>query len=191
MIRVTQSFCGARLAAGSALVLGLLLIGAACDDEDAPGAGTPPAATASTTLTATAPADAQAIRRADFTSVGIVGELSDRAGAAGEVAPERVHFEDLTGDGAEEAVVILESGGTLGDLGAGIYQAVNGEPVLAFFASAGGHVEVRAGAMVTQEGVYAAGDAECCPSQLRELSYGWDGAAFVELSDEIIDNPAR
>lgn len=190
MIRVTLPIHGlpihgARLALGWALVVGLVLIGVACDDEDASVPATAPAVTATTT------ADAQAIRRADFTSVGIVGELSDRAGAAGQVTPERVHFEDLTGDGVEEAVVILESGGTLGDLGAGVYQAVNGEPVLAFFVNAGGHVEVRAAVVVTQEGVYAAGDAECCPSQLREISYGWNGTTFVELSDEVVDSPAR
>lgn len=174
-----------------ALPLGLLLIGAACDDEDTSALATAPAVMATTTATPTETADAQAIRRADFTSVGIVGELSDRAGAAGQVTPERVHVEDLTGDGVEEAVVILESGGTLGDLGAGIYQAVNGEPELVFFANAGGHVEVRAAVVVTQEGVYATGDAECCPSQVREISYGWNGTAFVELSDEVVDSPTR
>jgi len=173
--------------AGMALLGGLLV---ACDDDDANPA--PTTVTVSPMATGTpSEATAQAIRLADFTSVEVIGALSDRAGAAGEVSPGRVHFEDLTGDGIEEAVVILESGGTLGDLGFGIYQVVGNEPGLAFFASAGGLVDVRSGAVVTQEGVYADGDAECCPSRLREISYGWNGNAFAQLSDQVVDNPAR
>ena len=35
---------------------------------------------------------------------------------------ERIRFADLVGDdGVEEAFVIVESGGTLGDLGVGVY----------------------------------------------------------------------
>lgn len=176
-----------RLAASfaSTLLLGALL--AACGDGDStptpsatPTASTTPSATAGTVGT---------LRDVDFTSMPYIGDLIDRAGG-GEVPAERVTYEDLTGDGVEEAVVVVESGGTLGDIGVGIYRLEQGQAVLADFRKLGGRVEVRLGLVVIEEGVYAAADAECCPSQLHETAIGWQNGAFEVVSEQTVDNPA-
>lgn len=130
------------------------------------------------------------LREIDFTEVSLAAELIDRAGG-GDIVPERIHYEDFDRDGTEEAVVIVESGGTVGDLGAGIYRLVEDRPQLVYFAQSGGRVEVRVGVVIFQSGIWAADDAACCPSQLREIGVGWDGSAFTELSDQVVDNPQR
>ncbi|MEZ4501229.1 MAG: hypothetical protein R3C39_01220 [Dehalococcoidia bacterium] len=168
-----------------ALLFGILL--AACGGGEA---DTTPTSSPTATSTATPTAGAVAsLRDVDFTSMPYVGDLIDRAGG-GEVPAERVTFEDLTGDGTEEAVVVVESGGTLGDIGVGIYRLEAGRPVLADFHTLGGRVDVRLGLVIIEEGVYAAGDAECCPSQLHEIAIGWENGAFAVVSDQTIDNPA-
>ena len=129
----------------------------------------PPSATASPT-----PSQISTLHEVDFSVVEIAGLLINAAGG-GEVLRERVQFLDLTGDGVEEAVVVVESGGTLGDLGAGVFALIDGQPELVQFIPTAGRIEVRLGLVVAIEGVPSAGDAQCCPSQLREtrLPVGW------------------
>ena len=99
-------------------------------------------------------------------------------------------------DGVEDAVVIVESGGTAGDLGAAVFSAVVGQPRLLGTIDRAGHVEVRlagavAGVIAVTQGQYAPGDPQCCPSNLREVVYQWDGRAFAAITDQVIDNPRR
>ena len=61
-------------------------------------------------------------------------------------------------------------------------------PANVFFQALAGHVEVRFDLVVTQVGVYATGDAQCCPSQLRERAYGWRDGQFTMVSDQTVDN---
>ena len=170
------------------LVVALL---AACGPAagDAPGTREERVATPAATADPP-PAPLTTLREADFASPPFVAELLALAGG-GEVPPERVQFEDLTGDGVEEAVVIVESGGTLGDIGVAIYRLVEERAEIAFFQPLAGHVEVRLGLLVTQEGVYGEGDARCCPSRLREVVFGWRDGEFRRLSEQVIDNPQR
>ena len=152
-----------------------------------------PTVTATPTRTATptaTPLTVDSVRDIDFTDPLVIGPLIDAAGG-GEVSAERVVYEDLTGDGVEEAVVIVESGGTQGDIGFGVYSVdEHNVAMLSFFEQARGRVEVRVGVIVATEGVFAPGDAECCPSQLREVTYRWDGSGFSQVSEQVIDNPA-
>lgn len=169
------------VAAIAALSLATLLLAGCLDAEppDAPLAPAPPAA----------PGTLTSLREADFTAPAVLAELFLLSGTAAEVEPARTHFEDLIGDdGVEEAVVFVESGGTAGDVGAGIYRLVDGRAQLVQYIRAGGHVEVRLGLIVVQQGVYASGDAQCCPSSLRETAYGWDGERFAELSTQVVPN---
>lgn len=164
-----------------------MALAAACGGD---GGEPDPAATA-TASTVTAPASpVDSLRDVDFTSAPFAGELIGRAGG-GEVPSERVHFEDLTGDGTEEAVVVVESGGTAGDVGVAVYRLVEGLPSLLFFSRLAGRVEVRLGTVVTQEGAYGEGDPPCCPSRLLERVFGWDGAAMALLSEQVVPNPRR
>ena len=178
----------------------VVAIAASCSDSaEAPTVVPTATSTAIPTATATAtrmvtptatPLTVDSVREIDFTDPLVIGPLIDAAGG-GEVSAERVVYEDLTGDGVEEAVVIVESGGTQGDIGFGVY-SVDEDSIatLAFSERARGRVEVRVGVIVAIEGVFAAGDAECCPSQLREVTYRWDGSGFSQVSEQVIDNPA-
>lgn len=158
------------------------VLGAACS------AGT---ASRGDTRTTPTPAPVASIRQVDFAAMPYAKQLVDAAGG-GNVAPERTVFADITGDGSEDAIVIVESGGTAGDLGAGVYRLIGGVPKLERYIAAGGHIEVRLGAVVVaQTGIYQGGDPQCCPSKLREVSWGWDGQQLAIRSDQVIDNPNR
>ncbi len=162
----------------------MLVLAAACSDD---GDATPatPTATATATQAATA---VGSLRDVDFEAFEVQLDLINRAGG-GEIHAERVVFVDLTDDGQEEAVVVVESGGTAGDLGVAIYRLGDGGPEVVFFRALAGHVEVRFDLVVTQVGVYGTGDAQCCPSQLRERAYAWRDGQIEVVSDQTVDNP--
>ncbi len=132
----------------------------------------------------------QSLRDFDFNSPEFTTGLITRAGG-GEVHRERVQFEDLTADGREEAVAVVESGGTAGDIGIAVYGLLEGVPELLFFQRLTGHVEVRLGMVVIQEGVYTGSDPQCCPSQLRESAYAWRGGKFTLISEQLVENERR
>jgi hypothetical protein len=178
------------------VALAFALLGAGCgDEEEAPATSTQGAietATGTSTPTSTAvatgtPEPAQAL---DFTDPLVIGPVIDHFGG-GEVLPERVEYVDITGDGIDEAIAFVESGGTQGDLGAAVLQAVEGQPVVLGYVDAGGRVETRlteagGGVIASLEGVYEPGDPECCPSKLHERVFRWDGSEFVMVVDQII-----
>jgi hypothetical protein len=133
----------------------------------------------------------ESLREIDFTAAALVGPLIDAAGG-GEVVPERVEFADLVGDdGVEEAFVIVESGGTLGDLGVGVFVIEGGQAVLRQFIQTAGRVELRLDLVVILEGVWADDDPQCCPAELLERSYQWDGARFTVITEQVVSNSAQ
>jgi hypothetical protein len=152
---------------------------AGCGDDESPAT---PSATATPAATAVT-----SLRDVDFEAFEVQVDLINRAGG-GEIHAERVVFVDLTDDGREEAVVVVESGGTAGDLAVAIYRLGERGPEVVFFQPLAGRVEVRFDVVVTQEGVYAATDAQCCPSQLRERAYAWRDGEFELVSDQTVDN---
>lgn len=165
----------------------------ACSSGDEVTSTPVPTATPPPTASATAsPASTRvsSLRSVDFTDPTIAGELIDRAGG-GTVDAEHVRFAQLIDDAAEEAVVIVHSGGTAGEIGAGVFRLVGGRPKLEHFFSYNGRLELRRELIVTREGVYEAGDADCCPSKLHEVTYQWDGSRFVVTTDQVVPNPAR
>ena len=168
----------------------LLLTACNASDDPAPATTTAVPSTPAATATAAAGPPVDSLRDVDFEALPLAAELINHAGG-GEVHAERVVFEDLTGDEREEAVVVVESGGTAGDLAVAVYRLRKGRPLLALFAKTAGRVEVRLGLVVTSEGIFAADDARCCPSQLRERAYGWREGEFVLLYDQNVDNPQR
>jgi hypothetical protein len=168
-------------------VTALLLTTCNASDEPVPATATAVPSTPAATATADAGPPVDSLREVDFEALPVAAALINRAGG-GEVHAERVIFEDLTGDEREEAVVVVESGGTAGDLAVAIYRLQENRPLLALFAKTAGRVEVRLGLVVTSVGVFAADDARCCPSQLRERAYGCRDGEFVLLYDQNVDN---
>jgi hypothetical protein len=135
-------------------------------------------------------------RSIDFKSPAVVGPIIDHF-KGGQITPERITYVDLTGDRVDDALVVVESGGTAGDLGAAVFSAdEGGKPRLLGYIDRAGKVEVRlggpvAGVIVATQGVYAPADAQCCPSKLREVVLQWDGKQFAVVTDQVIDNPRR
>lgn len=150
-----------------------------------------PTSTPTVSATATpASAPVTSLRDVDFSAPPFAGELIARAGG-GEIDRDRVLFAQLIEGGPEEAVVIVDSGGTAGEIAAGVYRLEEGRPALVHFFSYNGRLGVNRELIVTREGVYAAGDPQCCPSQLHEVTYQWDGSRFAVTTDQVVPNPSR
>ncbi|MEX2230447.1 MAG: hypothetical protein WEB13_12510, partial [Dehalococcoidia bacterium] len=165
------------------------LLSMACgrSGDATPSPSPSPAATASPSPVS---AVVTSLRDVDFSAPPLVAELIARAGG-GEVSADRVLFAQLIAGGPEEAVAIVDSGGTAGEIGAGVYRLVEGRPLLVRFVAYNGRLELNRELIVTREGVFAAGDAECCPSQLHEVTYQWDGSEFAVTTDQVVPNPSR
>lgn len=178
---------GPRLVAALA---GAVLL-SACGDTQAVEVQPPTA-----TPTATAAPAGRVVRSAqeiDFTDPAVIGPLIDHFGV-GQVEFRRIQFVDLTGDGRDEAFVVIESGGTAGDVGAALVGVVDGQPHVLGYVESGGRVELRfphvgGGIVVATEGVWEPGDALCCPSSLRELTWEWRTEEFVLVDEQVVDNP--
>jgi hypothetical protein len=177
-------------------LIAIVFLVVACGDggsSELTPTSTPPAPTDpdATALPSDWPSGLSSLAEVDFSASPVVDELQ-RLANGGEVPPERVTLFDLIGDDeVVEAVVVVESGGTLGDIGVAVYELVAGQPRLVTFVAAAGRVELNPDLelLFTLEGVYEAGDAECCPSKLREVAYGWNGERFAVVSDQTIENP--
>jgi hypothetical protein len=117
------------------------------------------------------------------------------ASTGGQYVQAGVIYADLTGDGIDEAVVPISSGGTLGDVAfvvltpsdAGTKTLLRVTPT----DGAGGlAVAVVDGHLVMTQPVYGPEDPNCCPSSLRKTAYGWDGAALGVQSVTTEANPS-
>ncbi len=149
-------------------------------------AGSPTVAATSATGTATV---SDAIRSVDLKSAPAVTQLLDDTG--GQYVQAAVIYADVTGDNAEEAVVPISSGGTMGDV-AFVVVADDGSKVLLSEypkGSAGMAVAVTGGKIVETQPVPGPDDPECCPSMLRVTTYAWNGAALAVESVNTVANP--
>lgn len=167
-------------------------------DEDAPTA-TPSSvagATASPEATATPGATSdgtttQNIRDVDLTQEAEVQRLVSES--FGQVVPGSIIYADLTGDGAEEAVVPISSGGTAGNVAYAVYGYR--DDTLTVLLSKDGlskvNLTVEDERLVEQTPEYADGDPNCCPSQFRIRRYVWDGdELFLEEEGTVPATPA-
>ena len=152
-----------------------------------------PAPTPTATATATPVGfPAQDLRSIDWKSAAVLDELRKHFNG-GEVEPKRVAYADLTGDGQEDALVIVESGGTLGDLGAAVYSLSAGRASVLAWIDRGGQIELRlpnvgpnSALIIVKQGLFAAGDANCCPSRIKETTLRWDGSAFAIFGEQTV-----
>ena len=134
--------------------------------------------------TATAVAN-PGIKGVDFSRVPAVEELVANSG--GHLLSQEIIFADLTGDGADEAVVPISSGGSGGNVAYAVFGYIGGDlEELLVVKPEAGRVTVAAedGMLVETQPVYAPEDPFCCPSQLRHTYYGWDGSEFVVDHEE-------
>ena len=156
------------------------LVAAACgtnDDEEGAEATLPPPLESTATE-----APGPDIEQVDLSQVPAVEDLVSDTG--GELLPEETLFADLTGDGADEAVVPISSGGSGGNVAYAVlgYRDGDLEEILAVKPEPeAGRVTmaVEGGVLVETQPVYGPEDPLCCPSQLQHTYYRWDGEDLV------------
>lgn len=102
----------------------------------------------------------------------------------------QVAYGDLTGDGNEEAVVVLmfNLGGSAFWMDGQIFTMKDGRAVLLMKFDAGDRgrggirtVTVSNGLLVGDYDISVNGDASCCPSHYRFIKYKWNGSRLVEV----------
>jgi hypothetical protein len=165
----------------------------ACDDDDDGRDPTSPAGRASPTIAvpriATPPPGAD-IRDVDIQTVPDVQELLTETG--GQVNQPEIMYTDLTSDGFDEAIVPINSGGSLGYIAfIVLYPGGEGPQTLVReTAQSGGlALSVEDGVLVLRHAVPSDDDPECCPTLLRETRYLWNGEALAVASVETLPNP--
>ena len=175
--RLTSSSRAALLA----LTLSAVLVFACSSGDDGKRNATP------------TPADAAAIRSTDFAAQPAVKTLLAQVG--GELDPRAIEYTDLTGDGREEAVVPVSSGGTLGNLAYLVFTLRGGSPNVVLTRTidktsrSGLKMEMEDGRLVELVGEYGPEDPLCCPTYLRKTYFRWDGSALQVEREEKGPNP--
>lgn len=151
-----------------------------------------PAGTAAVTPGATA-TSSLGIRTLDLSKdADVQGVL---AATGGQYLQAGVIYGDLTGDGVDDAVVPISSGGTMGDIAFLVLGASGGATKtllkeIPLGGSGGLSVAVVDGQIVMTQPIYGPDDPNCCPSGLRKTTYVWNGASFAVQSVKTDVNPA-
>jgi hypothetical protein len=127
---------------------------------------------------------AQAIQDLDLSKVPQIAAFALSTG--GVIELKLTQYGDLTDDGKDEALVPVGSQGTFGPLAYFVVALDEGWPQVIWQRAGDGGpngivVQLREGALVATEGLYAPEDALCCPSRLRETYFAWDGEQFVVI----------
>jgi hypothetical protein len=144
-----------------------------------------------------APTDASAIRNVDFEGLPEAQTMIQQLGG-GEVEGGAVLFADLTGDQREEAVVPVTSQGTLGNVGYLVLTMDSGKPRVVLTrtidrsTASGLKMTAEDGVLLETRGVYGNEDPLCCPSQLRETTFRWDGSVLQVGEEKLVQQaPAK
>ncbi len=105
------------------------------------------------------------------------------ASPLGFVSTSEVAYADLTGDGKEEVVVPLASGGTAGDVAIVVfgYDPDGILRPLLLHQGPTGHLlfKLEKGKLIITEPIYGPNDPNCCPGGFTHMTYGWNGHALV------------
>lgn len=168
------------------IVLLLALLGVACGGDGAGGEETPTVTAGPTAIVS--PTAAPDIREQDPTQHPVMQEYLSTAG--GEVDVEAITYADLTQDGVEEAIVPVSSGGEGGNTAIFVFgYGAGGLAAILRVQPAYEHSiqsEVVGGQLVTTEPVFGANDPLCCPSELRKITYGWNGTELAQVGAETV-----
>ncbi len=114
----------------------------------------------------------------------------------GSIKAQEITFADLTGDGREEAIVPVASGGTLGNLAYLVLTLESGAPELLLTRTldrstpSGLVMEISNGQLVETIGEYAAEDPLCCPSVFRMTYFSWDRFSLTVEREERVPGRA-
>ena len=172
------------LVVAPAALLGLLVLLAGCKGDSDSGE---PTATRQPQATATVdPADTPDIRSEALAEQPGLSEFL--ASSGGVVDASRMSYADLTGSGADEAIVPVSSGGEGGDIAVFVFGYGAGNEIEELLRAIPAETSILAtiegGQLKTTEGAYAPGDPFGFPSQLVHRYYKWDGSALVIEREE-------
>ena len=112
----------------------------------------------------------------------------------GGFVDRRILFSDLTGEGKDDAVVMVHSGGSAGRIALYVFSAGAGRDLKIVYRNQRlfrARVMLRDPAqLVYRVPRYAAGDALCCPSSYRETALGWraESRRFVVTDRRTVEN---
>lgn len=121
-------------------------------------------------------------------------KLLDQLGS-GKVDKPATLYADLTGDRREEAVVPVTSQGTLGNIAYLVLRLDSGKPEVVLTrtldktSASGLQMSVDDGVLLETRGVYGPEDPFCCPSQLRETTFHWDGSRLQVEAETLVQQP--
>ncbi len=165
----------------AALFLAALAVGCNGGDTDAGATATLEPAASPAAATPTTPVD---IRQVDLASERGIAEFLGTTGGA--VDADRILYADLTGDGNDDAVVPVSSGGEGGDIAVFVFGYIGGavQELLMARPAEIMTAAIENGQLVTAEGVFAPGDPFGFPSEVLRRYYTWDGAALVVEREE-------
>ena len=105
---------------------------------------------------------------------------------------DEVLYVDMSGDGREEAVISLHSGGTAGVSAFLVYELSAGKPALR--GSIAGYKLGRrpeGGRLLVVQGIYTTGDPNCCPSGWKDSLYELRSSKLNLVSQSEYGNPDR
>ncbi len=110
----------------------------------------------------------------------------DEGNIGGYANTEETLFGDVDGDGQDEAVILIDSGGTAGNVGLLVYGIREGKPT--FSTALGGYKVVAGfahdGKFYVSQPVYAGWEANCCFSGEEIIYYRLQGKQLVAVSRE-------
>jgi hypothetical protein len=135
------------------------------------------------------------IQDIDLTKVPEVVAVAESTG--GLIATKTAQFADLTGDGHDEALVSVVSGGSFGNLAYFVVALDEGWPHVIRQETAdpssrhGVDVQIQDASIVETSGIYGPDEPNCCPSLLKKTYYRWDGQGFQENTTEVVLNGGR
>jgi hypothetical protein len=139
--------------------------------------------------TAFAPAQAAPSRSQTFFRAQILAdnatsdEIVDLLRHGGGFVDKAITFDDLTGDGRQDAVVRVTSGGAAGIVALYVFSTDGKKPSAALRVVfrrqrlVRGSTRVRGSLLSYRTRAYAAGDELCCPSATAEYEVPWDDDA--------------
>ena len=110
-----------------------------------------------------------------------------KPGVGGYPLLDSIVYADMDGDGAEEAAITLESGGTAGNIGFLVYRQAGPAPTLAAWRD--GYklgLLTENGRLVLRSALYAGWEPNCCPSgfTLETLALAGDQLQVVDTRQE-------
>jgi hypothetical protein len=138
--------------------------------------------------------DAEAIRQVDLELLPQAKALLDQLGS-GKIDKAATLYADLTGDRREEAVVPVTSQGTLGNIAYLVLKLDSGKPEVVLTrtmdktSASGLQMSIDDGVLQETRGVFGPEDPFCCPSQLRETTFHWDGSELQVESEQLVRLP--